>query len=293
MAALDKSIFQLVRLALDEDIGPGDVTSLACLEPEMITARIVAKSVGVVSGILPARLAFELVDSANQFVPCLQDGSRFEPGDVLVTIEGLNRTVLTAERVALNFMAHLSGVATLTRRFVDKIEGYNCQILDTRKTMPGWRILEKQAVLHGGGHNHRYGLYDMILIKDNHIAAAGSIRAAVEQARSYLHSADFSRQFHTDPDTIEIEVEVVNEAQLREAVDTGIKRLLLDNQTPESLEVLVDVSREIDSAVKLEASGNVSLDNVAAIAATGVDYISIGALTHSAPVCDLSLKVVE
>jgi len=273
------------------DIGPGDVTSLACLEPEMITGRVVAKKPGVLSGLIPARIAFEIVDSANRFIPRIKDGTAFEPGDVIVNLEGLNRTILTAERVALNFLAHLSGVATLTRKFVDKVGKRPCKILDTRKTTPGWRFLEKAAVVHGGGANHRQGLYDMMLIKDNHIAAAGSIAAAVDRARKYLNSVDFGRQFQTDPSKIEIEVEVTSQDELKEAVESGITRLLLDNQTPASLAELVSYGRSISDNLTLEASGNVNLDTVESMAEAGVDLISIGALTHSAPVCDLSLRV--
>lgn len=293
MTKIDKSIITLVRMALNEDVGPGDITSLACLEPEMIKAQIVAKSPGVLSGLIPARITFEIVDSANKIVPQIDDGTRFEPGDVIATIEGLNRTVLTAERAALNFLAHLSGVATLTRRFVDLTAGTDCVILDTRKTTPGFRILEKMAVVHGGGQNHRQGLFDMVLIKDNHIAAAGSVTKALEQTARYLRSVDFSRQFGVDPKTIETEIEITTASELKDAIAAGARRLLLDNQSVDSLRSLVKLARSIDPKVKLEASGNMSLETVADYAHTGVDYISVGALTHSAKVCDLSLRVVE
>lgn len=287
-----KLTLDLVRAAIAEDVGPGDITSLGCLEPEMLKAGIFAKSEGILSGLIPAQLAFELVDSANVFRPQIKDGGRFRPGDMIAEIEGLNQTVLAAERTALNFMAHLSGVATLTGKFVEKISGTSCRILDTRKTSPGWRYLEKAAVVHGGGENHRIGLFDMVLIKDNHIAAAGSISGAVEKMRDYLGSTDFRLQFNRRAESILIEVEVTCASELEEALAAGVDRILLDNQTPESLRKLVEKARSINAAVKLEASGNVNLDTVAAIAAGGVDYISVGALTHSAPVSDFSMRVI-
>ena len=292
MDSIHPSIVSLVRAALEEDVGKGDVTSLACLEPETIKARITAKSDGVLSGLIPAQIAFEMVDSANQVEPVLSDGDRFSKGETILEIEGLNRTVLTAERTAINFMAHLSGVATYTSDFVSLVAGTECRLLDTRKTTPGFRVLEKQAVVHGGGYNHRMGLYDMILIKDNHIAAAGSITAAIDRARDYLASGDFRFQFDCDPKTIAMEVEVTSPEELTEAIKAGAKRLLLDNQTPEALTELVKLARKLNSHVELEASGNVTMDNVATVAATGVDLISIGALTHSARASDFSMRVV-
>jgi nicotinate-nucleotide pyrophosphorylase (carboxylating) len=288
-----KTTLELVRAALEEDIGPGDLTSLGCLEPNLLKAQIIAKSEGVLSGLQPAALAFQLVDSANKFEPRLNDGDRFKKGDLIAEISGLNQTVLAAERVALNFMAHLSGVATLTARFVEKIRGHNCTILDTRKTTPGWRLLEKMAVVHGGGENHRIGLFDMVLIKDNHIASAGSIAGAVTKMHAFMDSTDFRLQFKTDPKKILIEVEITEEKELVEAIESGVDRILLDNQSPEQLKQLVEKARALNPQIKLEASGNVSLDNVEAVAAGGVDYISIGALTHSAPVADFSMRVVD
>ena len=290
MDALQESIIRLVKDALKEDVGRGDLTSIACLEPNPLKARIVAKSSGVLSGLRPMLCVFEIVDSANKVTPLLADGNHFSSGDIIVEIDGFNQTILAAERVALNFLAHLSGIATLTNQFVKKVDGTGCQILDTRKTTPGWRHLEKMAVVHGGGVNHRIGLYDMILIKDNHVASSGSIKSAVAMAREFLATRDFRTQFQTEADKILIEVEVTNEAQLAEAIDSRVDRLLLDNQSLDSLKRLVALARKLNPAVKLEASGNVNLDTVVAIAATGVDFISIGALTHSAPVCDFSLK---
>lgn len=293
MEQLNKSIINLVKAALEEDVGEGDLTSLACLEPKLIKARIVAKSEGVLSGLKPTLLVFEMVDSANVVRPLLKDGDRFKSGDGIIEIDGFDQTIFTAERTALNFLAHLSGVATLTAKFVDRVGGTSCRILDTRKTTPAWRLPEKIAVVHGGGYNHRFGLYDMILIKDNHIAAAGSVKEAVRKTREYLTTPDFRLQFELKDENIEIEVEVTSEQQLTEAIEVGVNRLLLDNQSIEALQRLVNRARQISPDVKLEASGNVSLENVAAIAATGVDYISIGALTHSAPASDFSLWVIQ
>jgi len=287
-----QAMLQLVKAALKEDIGKGDITSLACLEPNPVKAKIVAKSSGVLSGLKPALLVFDVVDSANEIKLLKKDADRFERGETIIEIDGFNLTVLSSERVALNFMAHLSGIASLTDSFVQLINATSCRILDTRKTTPGWRMLEKEAVGHGGGVNHRIGLFDMILIKDNHIAAAGSITKAVEKTREYLNTPDFRLQFEKKSDEIEIEVEVTSEDELTEAINAGVDRLLLDNQGLDALAKLVQRARSLNSNIKLEASGNVSLVTAADIAATGVDFISIGALTHSAPASDFSLKVI-
>ena len=287
-----KAILQLVKSALKEDIGKGDITSLACLEPNPVKAKIVAKSSGVLSGLKPALIVFDIVDSANKVRPLIDDSERFEPGDTIIEIDGFNLTVLSSERVALNFLGHLSGIASMTDRFVHLLKGTDCRVLDTRKTTPGWRMLEKAAVAHGGGVNHRFGLYDMILIKDNHITAAGSITKAIEKMREYLDTPDFRLQFEKKADEIEIEVEVNTEQELTEAINAGVDRLLLDNQGIGSLKKLVQLAQSINPKVKLEASGNVSLETAADIAATGVDFISVGALTHSAPASDFSLKVI-
>jgi nicotinate-nucleotide pyrophosphorylase (carboxylating) len=289
-----KATTDLVKTALAEDIGRGDLTSLGCLDPGPIKAQIVAKSEGVLSGVTQAQMVFDIVDSANSVDFERQEGEPFVYGNIIAQIDGFNQTVLASERVALNFLGHLSGVATMTRRFVDRIPASSaCRILDTRKTTPGWRLLEKQAVVHGGGTNHRFGLYDMALIKDNHIASAGSIAEAVGHMREYLTTRDFRLQFDAVGEKILIEVEVTGEAQLIEAITAKVDRVLLDNQSIESLASLVRIARRLDPTVQLEASGNVSLDTVAAIAATGVDFISVGSLTHSAPVSDFSLQVTR
>jgi nicotinate-nucleotide pyrophosphorylase (carboxylating) len=293
MDSLHDTMLKLVKAALAEDIGCGDLTSMGCLEPNPAKASIVAKSSGIISGIEPLIFVFKTVDSANRLKLFKRDGDSFSAGDTILEIEGFNLTILASERTALNFLGHLSGIATMTRRFVEKIRDYaTCRILDTRKTTPGWRLLEKMAVVHGGGVNHRTGLYDMVLVKDNHIASAGSIKDAVARMREFLQSREFRQQFQLEPEKILVEVEITSELELTEAIESKVDRLLLDNQTPESLRVLVALARRLDPGVKLEASGNVSLDNVAAIAASGVDFISIGAITHSAPVSDFSLRIV-
>jgi nicotinate-nucleotide pyrophosphorylase (carboxylating) len=293
MVDLKQTLRTLVKLGLEEDIGAGDVTSLACLEPSPCKAVIVAKSNGVLSGCRPAVVTFLTVDPAMHVELKKQDGDRFVSGDTIMEIHGFNQQLLSAERTALNFLGKLSGVATLTARFVELVSMTKCKILDTRKTTPGWRLLEKQAVKHGGGENHRQGLYDMVLIKDNHIAAAGSVAAAIKRTRQYETSGEFADQFGREMPFPEIEVEINNESLLREAIAAGVLRLLLDNQTTEQLQKLAELSHQLNSQVKLEASGNITLSNVAAVAATGVDYISIGALTHSAPAADFSLRIVD
>ena len=286
-----RSIINLVKTALDEDIGRGDVTSIACLEPNPMKAEIVAKEDGVLSGVDPFMAVFHTVDSANLVKMLKTDSDTFAAGDIIAQVDGFNQTVLASERVALNFLGHLSGVASMTRRFVEKLAGTGCRILDTRKTTPGLRLLEKRAVLHGGGQNHRIGLYDMVLIKDNHIAGAGSICDAVRRTRDFLAGSDCRTQFGPGGKDYEIEVEVSTEAQLREAIRCGVTRLLLDNQSIDGLRRMVQIARELNPKVLLEASGNVTLDNVAEIGATGVDFISSGSLTHSAPTADFSMKV--
>lgn len=290
MTVIDDIIERQVELALMEDIGPGDITTLGCLPDGVGKGEIVAKSDGFLAGLPLVETVFTKLDPKMRIDCLIYDSQPFRRGDKIAIIEGNRRALLTGERTALNFLGHLSGIATLTSRFVDKTRESGAKILDTRKTTPGLRHLEKYAVTCGGGENHRYGLYDMALVKDNHIAAAGTITAAVENLRNFLKSKEFQEQFVTEPDDIEIEVEVTSEAELKEALDCGVNRLLLDNQTPDELKRLVDIARVLRPAVLLEASGNVTIDNVAALAASGVDFISIGALTHSAPSSDFSME---
>ena len=266
----------LIEQALREDVGPGDVTTRAVIPPDVRgKGAILVKAHGVICGLQVAAEVFRAVDERISFRPRVREGEPVQPGDVVAEVEGPLRGILTAERTALNFLARLSGIATLTARFVDAVAPYRAVILDTRKTTPGWRVLEKYAVRCGGGRNHRMGLYDMVLIKDNHIAACGSISEAVRRVRAAGVG-------------VPVEVEVKNLDELREALKLGVDRILLDNFSVEDIAEAVKIA---EGRVPLEASGGVTLDNVAAIAATGVDYISVGALTHSAPALDLSLEL--
>jgi nicotinate-nucleotide pyrophosphorylase (carboxylating) len=266
----------LIENALAEDIGDGDVTTLCTLLPDATASgRFIVKQAGVVAGMHIARLAFALLDERVRLEPHVVDGQKVQAGAIIGTISGPARAVLSGERVALNFMQRMSGIATLTRRFVDAVQGTSATILETRKTAPGLRVLDKWAVRLGGGQNHRSGLYDMVLIKDNHIAAVGSISEAVSRVR-----ACDERQR-----AIEVEVKSLNE--LQEVLDLAVDRVMLDNM---SLEEMREAVRLTNGRVPLEASGNVSLETVAAVAATGVDFISIGMLTHSVRALDISLN---
>lgn len=268
----------IVRAALLEDIGHGgDLTTDAIVEAgRRGNARIVARRSGIIAGLPFALIAFRLLDSDMQSVATVGEGGRAESGGVVAQINGRARAILTGERTALNLLGRLSGIATATRRLVDLIADTHARIADTRKTTPGLRALERYAVACGGGSNHRFGLDDGILIKDNHLALAGSVRAAVDGARA--------RAGHT----IKIEVEVETLDQLREALEQPIDAVLLDNMPPAQLAQAV---RIVDGRVLTEASGGVTETNVAEIAQTGVDVISVGWLTHSAPALDISLEL--
>ena len=266
----------LVRAALAEDLGrAGDLTSELTVPAEAHgTVRLMARKAGVLAGLNAAEIAFHLVDPSLTVAIAIADGGRVKPGDRIASITGALRAVLTAERVALNFAGHLSGVATATAALVDAVAGTKARITCTRKTLPGLRLLEKYAVRCGGGFNHRFGLDDAVLIKDNHIAAAGGIAKALERVRAGLgHMA-------------KVEIEVDTLAQLEEALALKADTILLDNMTPEELKhaVAMNAGRAV-----LEASGNVTAATVRAIAQSGVDYISSGAITHSAPNLDLGL----
>jgi nicotinate-nucleotide pyrophosphorylase (carboxylating) len=263
---------QLIRAALAEDIGPGDVTSrLTVPVGQPARARLVARTGGILAGIDVCRQVFLTLDRSARFTPKLKDGDRFRNDQVLAEVVGQARSILAAERTAINFIQRMSGIASATRRLVDAVRGTKVVILDTRKTLPGWRAMEKYAVRCGGGTNHRAGLYDMILIKDNHIAAAGSITTAIERCRS-------SR--------LPMEVETRALADVEEAIAAGAKRILLDNMTVAQMKKAVALAR---GRTKLEASGGINLKNVRRVARTGVDYISVGAITHSAPAADIAL----
>jgi len=267
----------IVARALAEDIGPGDITSELAI-PAAARARgvFLAKQPGVLSGLDVAEECFRQVDPGVEFRALVAEGEAFTVGTPLAEVTGPARALLSAERVALNFLQRLCGVATLTREFVDRVAGTRARIVDTRKTTPGLRLLEKRAVRAGGGYNHRFALYDGVLLKDNHIAVAGGVTAAVAAARAGA------------PHTLKIEVEVTSLQQLTEALAAGADVALLDNMSLEQVEEAVALAV---GRVVLEASGGINLDNVAAVAGTGVDLISIGALTHSAKAVDISLEL--
>ena len=267
----------LISRALAEDIGSGDITTSCTVKPNAEgRGRIVAREPLVLAGIDIARQVFLKVDSGLAIILSQSDGSRALAGDKLLEIVGDLAAMLRAERTALNFLQRLSGIATLTRAFVDKVVGTSARILDTRKTTPGYRLFEKAAVRAGGGYNHRFGLYDGVLIKDNHIAAAGSIQQAVGAAKaSNRHSF-----------RVQVEVETLD--QLAEAIAAGADAIMLDNM---DLKTMAEAVRLTSGKVVLEASGGVTLDNVREVAATGVDLISVGALTHSARAVDMSMEI--
>lgn len=269
---------RMVRQALREDVGAQDLTTALTVEPETrCKAVVLAKGAGALSGVMPFWMVFDRLNAEIDITEPMADGTPFIRDDVIAEFTGLAQPILTGERTALNFLQHLSGVASLTSQYVKAVEGLGVRITDTRKTTPLFRALEKDAVVHGGGHNHRQALYDGVLIKDNHIRAAGGITAAVERARRGVHHL------------MRIEVEVTTLEQCDEAVAAGADVVLLDNMDPETMRKAVAKGHE--RRVVFEASGNVTLGNVRDVAETGVDIISIGALTHSAPAADLSLEI--
>jgi len=266
---------------LAEDIGRGDITTQACVSPDVRGfGRFLAKENLVICGLEVAEAVFAHLDAETPEIEAVfNEGEEVEAGTVFATLKGYADVLLIGERVALNLLQRMSGVATLTRAYVKAIEGTRAQIVDTRKTTPGLRILEKYAVTVGGGKNHRMGLDDGVLIKDNHIALAGGITEAVTMAKlkvGHLHK---------------IEVEISNWAQLREAIEAGADIVMLDNQTPEEAEKLVEMARQMNPHVLLEASGGMDLDRVRSFAEAGVDLISVGRLTHSARAVDISFKI--
>lgn len=275
---LPTGILDTIQRALAEDIGAGDATTLSIVPPDAtMRGQIIAKQDGIIAGLDVARAAYELLDSAVEFSPQLADGSRVARAGVLALVSGRTSSLLTAERTALNFLGRMSGIATLTRQFVDAVAGTRAVILDTRKTAPGLRAVDKLAVKLGGGGNHRIGLYDMILIKDNHIDYAGGIEEAVRRAKAARSGLP-----------IEVEARTMND--VRVALSLGVERILLDNM---SVEMMAEAVRLTNGRAKLEASGNVTLETVRRIAETGVDFISVGALTHSAKAFDVSFDYLK
>jgi len=269
---------KVVATALEEDLGSGDITSEVCVPPTVLAeGHIIAKAGGVLAGMEAVAEVARQVDGAICLTEALSDGSAIEPGTVIARVFGPGRSVLAFERTALNFLQQLSGVATLTRAFVDRISGTDAAIVDTRKTVPGLRMLQKRAVVAGGGRNHRLGLYDAVLIKDNHIALAGGVREALQAAQAAA------------PHMVKIEIEVTMPPDAQVAAEVGADVVMLDNMSPE--EVRESVSR-IDGRALTEVSGGIDLESVRDYAAVGVDVISVGALTHSAPALDISLDIL-
>ena len=274
------ALFSQISAFLNEDLGRGDITTQATVTRNArARGRFLAKEPMVIAGLEAAEAVFSTLDAQQQLEAFVSDGDEVEAGKVIARTSGFADVLLAGERVALNLLQRLSGIATLTRAFVRAIEGTNAEVVDTRKTTPGLRMLEKYAVQAGGGRNHRFGLDDGVLIKDNHIALAGGVGAAVERAKravGHLHK---------------VEIEVSNERDLREAISAGADILLLDNLSPEETRSMVELARTLAAQVLLESSGGIALDNVRAYAEAGVDLISVGALTHSARAMDISFKL--
>ncbi len=278
----DSRIGRLIEQALFEDVGFGDITSESLIPEEQLgKAEFIVKENGIISGIDIVKLVFSYVDGQLTFEPSIQDGAMVESGVSLGVVDGPVRSLLTGERVALNFLQRMSGIATLTHKYVHAVAGTKAKITDTRKTVPGLRVLDKKAVLDGGGINHRFALDSMVLIKDNHIAAAGGITNAVSRCKAYLKSQGID---------VKMEVETTTIDQVKEVLSiTGIDRIMLDNYSLESMKEAVQL---INGAIEIEASGGVNLQTVRAIAETGVNVISVGALTHSPKALDISLEIL-
>ncbi len=279
---MHQELHKIIINALREDIGDGDHSTLACVEPTAIgKAQLLAKENGILAGVDVAKAIYEIYDPQLQVNYFMKDGDLIQQGDIVLTVEGSSQSILSTERLVLNFMQRMSGIATQTRKLVELIEGTNTKLLDTRKTTPGVRLLEKWAVKIGGGHNHRIGLYDMIMLKDNHIDYAGGIREAMRKTLQYLND---------NQKDLKIEVEVRDFNELQEALEVGgFHRIMLDNFTPSELSKALIL---IDKKYETEASGGITPETIRSYAETGVDYISVGMLTHAIKSLDLSLKAV-
>lgn len=277
------NIDEIINNALKEDIGDGDFTSLATI-PDGASgkAELFIKERGIICGLDVARKVFHKVDPDLKFINLIEDGREVQKGDIVFTVAGNPVSILSGERLALNFLQRMSGIATATNKIVRKLEGLNTKVLDTRKTTPNFRILEKYAVKTGGGENHRMGLYDMAMIKDNHIDFAGGIRKAIEATHKYLEAKNKK---------LKIEIEVRNFRELKEVLSFGkINRIMLDNFTVENMKEAVKI---IDGRYETEASGGITIENIRQYAETGVDFISVGALTHHISSLDMSLRAVS
>jgi nicotinate-nucleotide pyrophosphorylase (carboxylating) len=279
----DSRLSHIIEEAILEDVGMGDVTTDSIVTADLLgRGEIRLKESGVIAGLEVAEMVFHFIDPHLIFIRFFQDGSFIESGSIVAAVDGSFTSILKVERIVLNLMQRMSGIATITKKFVGTVEGTGAKITDTRKTVPGLRILDKLAVQIGGGVNHRFGLDDMVLIKDNHIVAAGGISVAVEKCQSYLQQKKLK---------LKVEVETKNLAEVTEVLThKGIDRIMLDNFSSIEMKKAVEL---INHSVEVEASGNVFLDNVRAIAETGVDFISVGALTHSSRALDISLKVIH
>jgi len=277
-----QSIQSLIASAIREDVGDGDHTSLACIPTDATgTAQLLVKDTGVLAGVARAQEVCALVDPSLELSIQIEDGTSIKPGDIVFTVSGRSQSILQAERLSLNIMQRMSGIASLTARYVEQCRGTKAVVLDTRKTTPNFRLFEKEAVRIGGGENHRMGLYDMVMIKDNHIDFAGGVRAALEQTQAYLTRIN-------KPLKVEIEARGMHEVE--EILSVGIAhRIMLDNFTPEETKQAVNL---INGRMETESSGGITLDTIRSYALCGVDYISTGAIIHSAPNFDLSLKAI-
>lgn len=272
-------IERLIDLAIEEDIATGDISTNAIIPVSArATATMTAKAAGVISGLEVIRKVYERFDSDIVWEPLVKDGDRVEKGDVILRIEASYRCLLCGERLSLNILQRMSGIATETSKYVDELKGTSTQLLDTRKTAPGMRMLDKMAVKHGGGKNHRIGLYDMIMLKDNHIKIAGGIPAAIAAVKRNL------------PLSIKMEVETTNLEEVQQAIDGGADIIMLDNMDTPTMKKAVEM---IAGRAKTEASGNMSIPRLKEVASTGVDYISVGALTHSVKAMDISMNITS
>lgn len=278
----NEGLIESIKNWLREDVGAGDVTTNVTIPAGSQSKAVIhAKDNGIIAGITVAELVFQVVDHGLAFTPMVKDGDAVTHGTILAEVEGSTHSLLTGERLALNLLQRMSGIATRTRTYVDALEGLSTRLVDTRKTTPGHRLLEKYAVRVGGGANHRFGLYDAVMIKDNHIKGAGGITEAVQRARAAI------------PHTMTIEVETENMEQVREALQAGSDIIMLDNMHPDRMREAVALIREQAPHVKVEASGNVSLNTIRGIAESGVDVISVGRLTYSFESLDISLDLNE
>jgi nicotinate-nucleotide pyrophosphorylase (carboxylating) len=293
----------LVRRAIEEDLGPGDATSLATIPANATArARIIARAPMVCAGLPAVERVFLSLDADIEIEFLAKDGDIVDKQRDLLRVKGRARPILTGERTALNFLAHLSGIATLTRRFVERLAGTNAKIRDTRKTTPGLRKLEKYAVQMGGGVNHRLGLYDAILLKENHIALAGGVKPALDMAHAYAsaqisthamsaYEATGLAKQESASASLPVQIEVRDQRELREALEAGAEAVLLDNMTPEAAKSCVELARKLRKGCLIEISGGVTLDNARSYAVTGADFLSSSALTQAAPAANLSLLV--